>query len=284
MTSHRIWSTLVLIAALTTGCASTVSNVSGTAPVGADLGDRTFAQKLRDQGIENAAQINIYKLNSRFKDQSRIKFTAFHDAVLITGQVPDPNLKTIAGDSVRAIREVSVVHNELAVGPQSDYSTIVQDGILSARVRTAIIQSSVKSSRVKYVVERGVVYLMGILYPAETQDLIASVQQIPGIVKIVSLVDVIKTGSLAVPPSTANTLNTRPQVYVPQQPASVAPLYQAPALEVQPAASVQGAAQGSAQAINPYEQIDQQMNQESNTTQQVLTQPILVQPTQLSPE
>ncbi len=254
-----------------------MSNVSGDAPVGADLGDRTFAQKLRDQGIENAAQINIYKLDSRFKDQSRIKFTAFHDAVLITGQVPDPNLKAIAGDSVNAIREVSVVHNELAVGPQSDYSTIVQDGILSARVRTAIIQSSVKSSRVKYVVERGVVYLMGILYPAETQDLLASVQQIPGVVKIVSLIDVIKSGSTTVMPVTS-AVAPRAQAYVVPRAPSVAPLYQAPAAQVQPAAS----AQGFPQAVNPYEQIDQQMSQDDNSTQQVLTQPILVQPTQLS--
>ena len=278
MTSLRIWSALVLITTLTMGCASTMSNVSGQAPVGADLGDRTFAQKLRDQGIENAAQINIYKLDSRFKDQSRIKFTAFHDAVLITGQVPDPNLKTIAGDSVKAIREVSVVHNELAVGPQSDYSTIVQDGILSARVRTAIIQSSVKSSRVKYVVERGVVYLMGILYPAETQDLLASVQQIPGVLKIVSLVDVIKSGSATVMPNTASVLAPQTQTFAAAQPVSVAPLYQAPALQAQPAAS----AQGFPQAVNPYEQIDQQMSEQDNSGQQVLTQPILVQPTQLS--
>ncbi|MGP4883871.1 BON domain-containing protein, partial [Klebsiella pneumoniae] len=53
--------------------------------------------------------MNLYKLDQRFK-QSRINIESFHSTVLLTGQVPDPYLKQLAEDNVKAMSDVKAVH------------------------------------------------------------------------------------------------------------------------------------------------------------------------------
>ncbi|MFV8104397.1 BON domain-containing protein, partial [Enterobacter cloacae complex sp.6730515] len=68
-----------------------------------------------DSSIKRTANINLYKLDQRFK-QSRINIESFHSTVLLTGQVPDPYLKQLAEDNVKAMSDVKAVHNYITVG------------------------------------------------------------------------------------------------------------------------------------------------------------------------
>lgn len=182
--------TLVTGTLAISGCASTIAKVTGSNQVGVMAGDRTISQRLRDSGIEKNALVNLYKLDKRFKSHSRVNVAAFHDAVLITGQVPDMHLKNLATDNVRAIREVKAVHNELEVAPQASYTEIIDDGVIKASIRkNLLLMPGLKDSRVKVEVERGVVYLMGVLSDEEVRKVLATVQQTGGIKKIISLVD-----------------------------------------------------------------------------------------------
>lgn len=181
---------LVMSALVLSGCASTIATVTGSNQIGVMAGDRTISQRLRDSGIEKNALVNLYKLDKRFRSHSRVKVAAFHDAVLITGQVPDMHLKNLATDNVRAIREVKAVHNELEVAPQASYTEIVDDGVIKASIRkNLLLMPGLKDSRVKVEVERGVVYLMGVLSDEEVRNVLATVQKTGGIKKIISLVD-----------------------------------------------------------------------------------------------
>lgn len=180
---------LLMLASLLPACSS-VSSLTGSEPVGVMAGDRTISQRLRDSGIESNAALNLYKLDKRFKSHSRVNFSAFHDAVLITGQVPDSHLKRLASQNVAAIREVKAIHNELQLGEQIGYGQIMRDGVIKADIRkNLLLLPYLKDSRVKVVVENGVVYLMGILADDELQAVLKTVQQTPNIVKIVSLID-----------------------------------------------------------------------------------------------
>ena len=69
-------------------------------PVGVDSGERSLGQVFIDSSIERTANINLYKLDPRFK-QSRVNIISFHSNVLLTGQVPDPYLKQLAEDNLR---------------------------------------------------------------------------------------------------------------------------------------------------------------------------------------
>lgn len=204
----RIAITMLCVASLS-GCASFISGGTGTAPVGTESGSRSLGQVFIDNSIERTAKINLYKLDSRFK-QSRINVESFHSNVLLTGQVPDQHLKQLAEDNVRAMSDVKTVHNYITVGNQIGYSTIMQDTGVTANTRGLIMKAPVVSdSKLRIHTEDGVLYVMGRLNTAETADLTQTLQQVGNVTKIVMLID-----NTDIAPSN-NILNMQPTVQTP---------------------------------------------------------------------
>lgn len=171
------------------GCASFISGGTGTAPVGTESGDRSLGQMFIDNSITRTAKINLYKLDSRFK-QSRVNIETFHGNVLLTGQVPDANLKQLAEDNVKSMSDVKVVHNYITVGDQIGYSTIMQDTAVTANTRGLIMRAPVISDgKVRLHTEDGVLYVMGRLNSGEIADLNQVLQQVGNVNKIITLID-----------------------------------------------------------------------------------------------
>ena len=184
----RIAVTLLCVASLS-GCASFISSGTGTAPVGTESGARSLGQVFIDNSIERTAKINLYKLDSRFK-QSRVNIESFHGNVLLTGQVPDAHLKQLAEDNVRAMSDVKTIHNYITVGNQISYSTIMQDTTVTANTRGLIMKAVVVSdSKVRIHTEDGILYVMGRLNQAEINDLNQVLQQVGNVTKIITLID-----------------------------------------------------------------------------------------------
>lgn len=173
---------------LTTGC-SFISGGTGSSPVGTESGARSLGQVFIDSSIERTAKINLYKLDSRFK-QSRVNINSFHSNVLLTGQVPDAHLKQLAEDNLRAMSDVKTVHNYITVGPQIGYSTIMQDSTVTANTRGLLLRAPVVSeSKVLVHTEDGVLYVMGLLNNPEMTDLNDLLQKVGNVTKIITLVD-----------------------------------------------------------------------------------------------
>lgn len=180
--------TLTLCVAFSSGCASFIANNTNTA-VGTDSGERSLGQIVIDKSIERTAKINLYKLDSRFK-QSRVNMESFHSNVLLTGQVPDQSLKQLAEDNVKAMSDVKTVHNFITVGNQISYSTIMQDLSVTANARALLMRAPVvRESKVLIHTEDGVLYVMGRLNNAEIADLNSVLQNVGNITKIVTLID-----------------------------------------------------------------------------------------------
>ena len=189
-------------ALLVTGCSTFIAANSGTQPVGVESSDRSFGQIITDNSIDRTATINLYKLDPRFK-LSRVNITSFHSVVLLTGQVPDANLKQLAEDNLKAMSDVKAVQNYLTVGDEIGYGQIVQDGYTTATVRkNFLLLKGFKDSRVKVVTENNVVYLMGKLPQSDVQWLINTLQRTPNIAKIVSLIDILPEAAPTILPNT----------------------------------------------------------------------------------
>ena len=185
---RRIVVSMACVASLS-GCASFISGGTGAEPVGVVSGARSLGQVYIDSSIERTGKIILYKLDSRFK-QSRINVNSFHSNVLLTGQVPDEHLKKLAEDNMRAMSDVKSIHNYITVGPQVNYSTIMQDATVTANTRRLIMTAPVVSdSKVLVHTENAVLYVMGRLNNSEEQDLMSLLQQVGNITKIVTLVD-----------------------------------------------------------------------------------------------
>lgn len=177
------------------GCASFISNGTGSEPIGVASGARSLGQVFIDSSIERTAKINLYKLDARFK-QSRVNINSFHSNVLLTGQVPDTHLKQLAEDNVRAMSDVKTIHNFITVGNQISYGTIMQDTSSTGNTRGLIMKAPVVSdSKVLVHTEDGILYVMGRLNTAEENDLNDVLQKVGNVTKIVTLIDNIEQGS-----------------------------------------------------------------------------------------
>lgn len=177
------------------GCASFISNGTGSEPIGVASGARSLGQVFIDSSIERTAKINLYKLDARFK-QSRVNINSFHSNVLLTGQVSDAHLKQLAEDNVRAMSDVKTIHNFITVGNQISYGTIMQDTSSTGNTRGLIMKAPVVSdSKVLVHTEDGVLYVMGRLNTAEENDLNEVLQKVGNVTKIVTLIDNIEQGS-----------------------------------------------------------------------------------------
>jgi osmotically-inducible protein OsmY len=171
------------------GCTSFIANNTSNT-VGTPSGERTLGQVILDSSIERTARINMYKLDSRFKQQSRVDIESFHSVVLLTGQVPDAQLKKLAEDNVKAMSDVKAVHNFISIGPQISYSTIVQDLAVTANTKGLIMREPViKESKVRLHTEDGVLYVMGRLNNAEVSSLNTALAKVGNVTKIITLID-----------------------------------------------------------------------------------------------
>ena len=222
----RLTMTLVCVASLS-GCASFISGGTGTAPVGTDSGVRSLGQVFIDSSIKRTANINLYKLDQRFK-QSRINIESFHSTVLLTGQVPDPYLKQLAEDNVKAMSDVKAVHNFITIGNQISYGTIMQDTAATANTRGLIMKAPVVAdSKVHVHTEDGVLYVMGRLNNAEIADLNQVLAQVGNVTKIVTLIDNVETLSNSTSQNFATTASSSALVQTPVaiDPDTVEPTY-----------------------------------------------------------
>ncbi|MCY1164825.1 BON domain protein [compost metagenome] len=216
---NRIAMTLLCVASLS-GCASFISSGTGSAPVGTESGARSLGQVFIDSSIERTAKINLYKLDSRFK-QSRVNIESFHGNVLLTGQVPDAHLKQLAEDNLRAMTDVKTVHNYITVGNQIGYSSIMQDTTVTANTRGLIMKAVVVSdSKVRIHTEDGILYVMGRLNQAEINDLNQVLQQVGNVTKIITLIDNVEQSRAVTSSFSSPIVNAQP---VEQTPVAIDP-------------------------------------------------------------
>lgn len=137
------------------------------------------------------------RLPTIWRERGNVNFTAYNRRVLVSGEVPDERAKDEIGALASALDGVQKVHNELRVGPVSTVGERADDMLLSSRIKARLLdQKVVSSNHVKPVSERGVVFLMGIVSDAEAQAAIDVVRTTAGVVKVVSLFEILPASDI----------------------------------------------------------------------------------------
>lgn len=160
---------------------------AGTALVVSDR--RTSGAIVQDQ--TNEARIT-YEFLQRIKvSGTHFTVTSFDGKVLLTGEVPAEVVKEDAGRIAASVIGVRTVVNELAVMPASSLTERSNDLLLAARVNTDLInKKDVPFSAVKVVVERGIVYLMGIVTETEANATAAVASRVSGVKSVVKVFEI----------------------------------------------------------------------------------------------
>lgn len=159
---------VILASALISGCAPVL--VGGAAITSATVmtDRRTTGSIVDDEVLEKRVRYEIGEVIGH--DKHHIAVTSYEGKVLLTGEV----LTSLDKERAQAIATKSVgvntVINELAVMDPSSVTTLLSDSMLATKVRSAIIGTeNISLNQMKVTVQRGIVYLMGIVTPEEAK-------------------------------------------------------------------------------------------------------------------
>ena len=181
---------LSLAVACLSGCGAIMSS-AGAGPIEEDDGERTFAQQVADESIETKAKVNINAASEGY-DNAHLTIVSYNGFVLLAGQVPSEDLKTLAADVVREVDDVRRIYNELEIGPAVTAGTITKDTWITTQVKSKLLASSdTPGTRVKVVTENSVVYLMGLLTEAEADRVALEAAEVSGAERVVKLFEII---------------------------------------------------------------------------------------------
>jgi len=188
--SKQIGAALLAALMLVSGCSSLVS-ATREDPIGEDYSKRTAGAYVDDEFIETKSEVNFKKNDARFK-QAQVSVNSYNGVVLLTGNVPAADMRDIATNTVKQIRKVRSVHNELRVAPPRSFSNKLSDGWLSTKIKTRLLfNGDIRSSQYQVIVNNGTIFLMGLTTRADADRLVQTVEKSYGVQKIVRVFEYI---------------------------------------------------------------------------------------------
>jgi osmotically-inducible protein OsmY len=165
----------------------------GGALVAADR--RTTGTQVEDQGIELKAATRI---REAMGSRTRINVQSHNRVLLISGEVRNDEDKAEAERIATQVENVQRVVNEIQVGFLASLTQRSNDLVLAGKVKATLIDArDLQSNAFNVVVERGEVYLMGIVTEREANRATELVRGIPGVAKVVRVMEVISEQDLA---------------------------------------------------------------------------------------
>jgi len=192
MTRHLLFALFALLTGasmLLGGCVPLLvaGAVGGTALVATDR--RSVGAQADDEAIELKIGNNI---GTGYGDRVHVSVTSYNGVVLLTGEVPTPELVKTIAEIARTTAKVRRVDNELTVGPVSGVGSRANDSYITSKVKARFVEANkFAPNHVKVVTERQVVYLMGLVRHDEADTATQIAATTSGVVRVVKLFEYI---------------------------------------------------------------------------------------------
>ena len=149
---------------------------------------RTAGIYIEDENIE-------WKALARVRDVARtahVNATSYNRKVLLTGEVTSEEEKKRVEDAVRETSSVREVANELQIAGVSSFASRGSDALITSNVKARLVNNGkVSPNHVKVVTEAGVVYLMGLVSPAEGDAAAEIARNTSGVTRVVKVFEYI---------------------------------------------------------------------------------------------
>ncbi len=150
---------------------------------------RTPGAQLDDETIELKASSRI---RSEMGTRVRVSVTSYNRQVLLTGEVPSLADKQLVEQIAAKVETVASVIDELAVMNSPTLMEQSADGLLTGRVKAALLDAKeLHFNTFKVVTERGVTYLMGRVTQREADLAAEVVRTTSGVQKVVRIFEII---------------------------------------------------------------------------------------------
>jgi osmotically-inducible protein OsmY len=183
---------VIIAAALTLQSCIPAVFVGGAVVGGTVISDsRGPKTMMDDHNIAYKAQLNLR--NTIELRNSRIAVTTFNHVLVLVGQVPSADLRSLAEDKVRSIPKVKHIWNELEVTTPISVAVQTQDAWTTTQVKSKLIGAkNLNSAQIKVITENGVVYLLGLTTRNQARIAAYQASVVPGVTKVVELFEYTK--------------------------------------------------------------------------------------------
>ncbi|RDE87723.1 division/outer membrane stress-associated lipid-binding lipoprotein [Aggregatibacter kilianii] len=159
--------------------------VAGATKVATD--PRSMGTQLDDETLESKVNSAIKK-DQQIKSEARISVTSYSGRILLTGQVPNENLREVASSLAKGVQNVNDVYNEVRVGPKVDFAQISKDSWITSQIKSKmLLDSKVKTSDVKVVTENNEVFLMGNVTQDQGNAAAEIARNVAGVTKVIKV-------------------------------------------------------------------------------------------------
>jgi len=189
--SHRLSRALFAAALMTLTLSACAPVVMGGAFMGgmSATDRRTLGAQIEDEAIESKA---TKRIEENLGDRVHVNLTSYNRQVLLTGEVPNDQDKQLVEQVVSRVENIRSIFNELAVLGHSTLTQRSSDTLVTAKVKSELIDAKdLTSSAFKVVTERGTTFLMGRVTRREADRATDITRNISGVQKVVRLFEII---------------------------------------------------------------------------------------------
>jgi osmotically-inducible protein OsmY len=217
----------------TTALSGCVAVVAGTAAGGYTLATEQRSPQQLAQDAAIGAQAHKAWSDANTDLARDVDATIYDGRVLITGIVPNADMKETAGRLVRPIQGVTEVYNEVQVGQPTNLAQDARDNLVSNTLRAKLLtDSEVRSSNFTVHTLNGIVYVIGYARNgAERDRVISYARNLSNVVRVVSY---IRVGSEGQAPASTPSANESAPSNAPEESAPVAAPTPRDSIEVTP--------------------------------------------------
>lgn len=182
---QKITGVIILIACLS-GCIPAALVVGATAG-GAVIYDKRSMETIAQDQESGAAAGGLINSSPALKG-THIAIATFDHVLLLVGQTPTEQQRDLAYQLVSNVKNVSRVYNEITVQQPTSSWQRSHDAWITTKIKTEMLTTGgLHSTQIKVVTENGVVYLMGILSPRQSDLAVNIARRADGVRKVVKV-------------------------------------------------------------------------------------------------
>ena len=161
---------LLISSVFLSSCTPIIQGAAAVTTVATMANDRRTIGEILD---DKTLYINLGSIVSKdpLLNDAHINFNVYNKSVLITGEVPNDDLKDYLEELVQMkASKTNQLINEVAVMPNSSYLTRAKDGVISLQIEALFLDQEVfHPAHVSVLTERATVYLMGSVTKREAE-------------------------------------------------------------------------------------------------------------------
>ena len=179
---------IIITSSIISSCAPIVQGAAAVTTVATMSNDRrTMGEILDDKTLY--IELGNLVVEDSMLDGSHINFNVYNQAVLITGEAPNKNVRDYLESIVKSkSSKITQLINEVEVLPKSSYLDRAKDGVITVQIETLFLNQEVfHPSHVSVRTERKVVYLMGSVTKREAEHATNIASKAKNVKKVVKL-------------------------------------------------------------------------------------------------